>query len=274
MLLVLNRSWLVLLLTLLLPIVGMGQKVDKKAQRERQERRTEYQQKAEDAVKSGNLDLAWTYYDSVLSLGFVREVVWERAEVHRLRGDRARYCADIRSASDEFRADRREPYRSACVRYDSVPFSHTGLSQRRFPDATNVSRTLSFADGRTSYSMYDSRDSLIAELSIAPGDTIFSKVDSAASYTGGLEAMYKFLAQTTRYPRAALNAGVMGRVFVRFVIEKDGTTRDHLVVRGVHPELDAEAVRVLKLMPNWQPATFHGDPVPIQYILPINFVLR
>ena len=84
----------------------------------------------------------------------------------------------------------------------------------------------------------------------------------------------KFLAKRIRYPFEAMKKNITGKVFVTFVINKDGEPVDFKIARRVDPLLDREAIRVLQLMPNWKPGTQRGKPVSVEYTVPINFQLQ
>ena len=98
-----------------------------------------------------------------------------------------------------------------------------------------------------------------------------------AEFIGGNEEMIKFLSENVKYPEDVLlanekGANIHGRVYVKFVVEKDGSISDVEVVRSVHPSLDAESVRVVKLMSGkWTPATERGKPVRSKFTLPFVF---
>ena len=106
----------------------------------------------------------------------------------------------------------------------------------------------------------------------------FNKEDngpfSLAEYPGGFEAMAAYIAESVVYPEKAKAEGVQGKVFVQFIIEKDGSVGDATVFRGVSPECDEMALQVVKAMPKWQPATFKGKPARSRFMLPINFKLQ
>ena len=91
------------------------------------------------------------------------------------------------------------------------------------------------------------------------------------SFPGGSQALISFLRENTKYPEQAKKDSIEGRVVVAFIIDTDGSITDPEVVRGVHPLLDAEALRVVKLMPKWEPGTENGTPVKVKYNLPISF---
>ncbi|MBO5988238.1 MAG: energy transducer TonB [Paludibacteraceae bacterium] len=102
-------------------------------------------------------------------------------------------------------------------------------------------------------------------------DDLYINVDKRATFPGGHIKMAAFIKENIKYPEFAADNGVQGRVIVNFVVDKDGSISDIKVVRGVHPSLDAEAVRVVKLMPKWQPAERGGKPVRTKYMLPLSF---
>ena len=99
-------------------------------------------------------------------------------------------------------------------------------------------------------------------------------VEQKPSFKGGDAALYKWLNSQIVYPAAASEEGVQGIVIVAFVIEKDGRVTNVQVVRKKHPALDAEALRVVKKMPNWTPGRNNGQPVRVKYNLPVTFKLQ
>ncbi len=84
----------------------------------------------------------------------------------------------------------------------------------------------------------------------------------------------RFLSRHVRYPSTAVSGKVRGCVLVQFIVETDGKLTDFRVLEGVSPALDAEALRVVKLMPPWQPGRRNGKPVRFLYVIPVDFRLR
>lgn len=105
-------------------------------------------------------------------------------------------------------------------------------------------------------------------------DEVFKVVEVDPEFPGGEEALYKYLAENIKYPVMAKNNKVEGRVYITFVIDKDGTVSDAKVLRSVNEELDAEALRVINAMPKWKPGMQRGVPVRVQYNIPISFKLQ
>ncbi|MDH5367270.1 MAG: TonB family protein [Cyclobacteriaceae bacterium] len=105
-------------------------------------------------------------------------------------------------------------------------------------------------------------------------DDIFLIVESSPQPVGGLSAFYEFVANEINYPKAALRAQMGGKVFVMFVVNKDGSLSDFEIVKGVGLGCDEEAIRVLKKAPNWISGKQRGKNVRVRMVLPINFVLK
>jgi len=99
----------------------------------------------------------------------------------------------------------------------------------------------------------------------------FSFVDSWPQYPGGTAGVAKFVVSNTKYPEAALKDSVQGTVIVSYLIQVDGSIGDVKVVKSVHPALDAEAVRVIRLMERWKPAIQKGEPVKLMMSQQFNF---
>lgn len=110
--------------------------------------------------------------------------------------------------------------------------------------------------------------------SISPNETIFEIVEVMPEYPGGMQACLKYLANEIEYPKKAQDAGQQGRVIVQIVVSKEGKVVDPKIVRSVSPDLDAEAIRVVKSMPDWKPGKQRGQAVNVKYTLPIMFKLQ
>ena len=103
---------------------------------------------------------------------------------------------------------------------------------------------------------------------------VYDAVEQMPEFPGGVEEMMNYLSQNIHYPVNAAKNNVEGRVVLQFVVEKDGQIGEVMVARSVDPELDAEAVRVVKSMPNFIPGRQDGKPVAVWYTIPIFFKLQ
>lgn len=103
---------------------------------------------------------------------------------------------------------------------------------------------------------------------------VYEVVEQMPTFPGGDAALMKYLAENIKYPVSAQKAKEQGRVVVQFIVEKDGTVTGVKTVRSVTPALDAEAVRVIKAMPKWTPGKQGGQPVRVNYNVPVSFRLQ
>lgn len=103
--------------------------------------------------------------------------------------------------------------------------------------------------------------------------TIYNEPEEKASFHGGDRALSEWLCDNLRYPEISLENDVQGEVIVRFVVERDGTVTNPIIVKGVDKDLDKEALRVVKTMPRWNPGKNNGKVVKSYYYFPIIFQL-
>lgn len=106
-------------------------------------------------------------------------------------------------------------------------------------------------------------------------DEIFTVVEELPTFMGGGNAEFlRWVGERLTYPSKAADANVQGKVFIQFVIEKDGSITDVTVLKGIGFGADEEAARIVNAAPKWSPAKQRGKPVRIRMILPITFVLK
>ncbi|MFU8842948.1 MAG: energy transducer TonB [Bacteroidales bacterium] len=103
---------------------------------------------------------------------------------------------------------------------------------------------------------------------------VFTVVESMPEFPGGDAARIKYLNDNIIYPQMARESGIQGRVFVTFVVERDGSVTDVQVLRGIGGGCDEEALRVIRNMPKWVPGKQRGKPVRVQFNMPILFKLN
>ena len=105
-------------------------------------------------------------------------------------------------------------------------------------------------------------------------EVIYDIVEIKAQFPGGERELTRWLNENIKYPLVAQENGIQGKVFVSFVVRTDGRIDDVKVVRGVHPSLDNEAIRLVRAMPRWRPGKRQGTEVSSRFNLPVTFVLR
>lgn len=102
---------------------------------------------------------------------------------------------------------------------------------------------------------------------------VFTAVEKSPVFQGGDNAMWQYVNKNIRYPEECAERNIQGRVTVQFVVEKDGSVGDVKIIRGVDPQLDGEAVRLVRTFPKFEPGTMNGEPVRVWYTFPVNFRL-
>lgn len=103
---------------------------------------------------------------------------------------------------------------------------------------------------------------------------IFVIVEDMPEFPGGEVALRRWIANNIKYPVIAAENGIQGRVYVQFVVDRDGGISNAKIARGVDPSLDQEALRVVNSLPKWKPGMQRGKPVRVSYTVPINFQLQ
>ena len=99
---------------------------------------------------------------------------------------------------------------------------------------------------------------------------VFDVVEQMPEFPGGMEALFKYMAENMKYPEDAKKQQVEGRVLVQFIVETDGSVSNTEVLMRVFPSLDAEAVRVISGMPKWIPGKQNGKVVRVEYTIPVS----
>lgn len=104
-------------------------------------------------------------------------------------------------------------------------------------------------------------------------DEIFTIVEDQPEFPGGVQALYKYIGENLKYPSQAARMNIEGKVYVQFVVDKDGSVTDVQAVKGIGAGCDEEAVRVIKSIPKYKPGKQRGRPVRVKMIIPIVFQL-
>ncbi len=105
-------------------------------------------------------------------------------------------------------------------------------------------------------------------------DEIVIFVETQPSFPGGIDEFYRYLGQTVEYPKQAIRRGVSGKVFVEFVVDKDGSLSQLRVAKGIGAGCDEEALRVIRNSPRWNPGKQRGRAVRVRMVVPITFRLQ
>ena len=118
------------------------------------------------------------------------------------------------------------------------------------------------------------KDEIVVEEKKPEPEKVFTAVEQMPQFPGGEGELMKYISSHIKYPPMAMENGVQGRVVVQFVVTKDGSVGQVKVMRGKDPDLDKEAVRVVKSLPKFIPGKMNGQAVNVWYTLPISFKLQ
>lgn len=105
-------------------------------------------------------------------------------------------------------------------------------------------------------------------------EEIFTTVEENPTFNGGIVELYRFIGKNLRYPIEARNKNIDGKVFVKFIVRADGSTSDISVLKGIGAGCDEEVVRVIGMMPKWNPGKQSGKPVSVYFTMPVSFILE
>ncbi|MBR6249700.1 MAG: M56 family metallopeptidase [Bacteroidales bacterium] len=152
-----------------------------------------------------------------------------------------------------------------------VAFAQISCSENKDEDSENIDSEITSPEDLVDAKAIEVKDGKIYK---SPEDEIFKIVEDMPKYPGGQEALQIYLSEQVKYPENAIKRQVEGRVFVSFVIDKEGYVTDVKMAKGVDPDLDAEAMRVVASMPQWTPGKQRGIPVAVSFTIPINFKLN
>ncbi len=129
-------------------------------------------------------------------------------------------------------------------------------------------------EGGVDYSLIEVEETKEEEIVDDRRDEAYTYVEEMPSFPGGNDEVMKFIISNITYPEIARRAGVNGRVMVQYVVEKTGEITNVAVLKGIGAGCDEEAVRVVKMMPNWKPGKQNGKPVRVKMVVPILFRLQ
>ena len=141
-------------------------------------------------------------------------------------------------------------------------------------DELEISFDIEMTDHMTIELLPDKIEVGLEDVEEEESEEIFLIVEEQPAPIGGMKAFYEHINSTIRYPSSARRMGIQGRVFVQFVIEKDGSISQVEVLRGISESCNSEAIRVVSDAPAWKPGKQRGKPVRVKMVLPVSFRLK
>lgn len=150
------------------------------------------------------------------------------------------------------------------------------VSQEELQETTTAIGSTTFDEGTDDLNVVrEHKEEVIVEEKHDDIETkVFDAVEQMPSFPGGTEELMKWLSKNLTYPTLAAENGIQGTVTVQFVVQKDGSIGEVRVARGKDPDLDKEAVRVVKKLPKFIPGRMNGQPVNVWFTLPVRFKLQ
>jgi len=122
--------------------------------------------------------------------------------------------------------------------------------------------------------IFGQNDSTFIEEPEYEDEIIYEMVETVPEFPGGMEGLYAFLTENLEYPKMAKHSDIQGKIYIGFVVERDGSISNVEVIKGRHESLDNEAIRVIKMMPKWKPGEQQGRLVRAKFVIPIVFHLE
>lgn len=223
---------------------------------------TDYYNSGIELFKKGEYRSADSLFTLSLNKYSASDAFANRA-IARLRlGNEEGFCNDIYMATANGDSSARNLFLKKCTVNDTTYFdTKTRIIARHKYDSIKDSIIID-SSGRKFW--YNPVDTL-------PGDSF---VLSMPVFPGKEEGLLNFLRMNIHYPAESRNKGIQGIVYVAFVVSNEGNVKDIKILRGINDELDAEAIRVISIMPQWFPGIQKGRFMSVQYNLPIQFVVK
>ena len=162
---------------------------------------------------------------------------------------------------------KRAPLRRRLSALSLIPAIGVGIAVTAVPSVAGILKAIAETSANTAETNATVADEAPQER------VVFVAVEDHAEFPEGMDALMKWLRKNVMYPPEAEKYGIQGRVIIKFVIEADGTVTNPEIVRGVSPDLDDEAMRLVGSMPKWTPAKVNGKEVASYFTLPIVFRL-
>lgn len=232
-------------------------------------------QKGKLAADAGKFQEAVIYFTKSLELVPVAETYLARAKAYNALGDSCNFCKDLLEAGKLENSEARVLYQSKCTRKLTLTKIPDSLN-RKYPNILSCEYKYIVCNPVYSRDImyYNNKKSLIIVSTYYGPDSTYTIVSKLPEFAGGEKARNRFLAENITYPMSATLEGIQGTVYVSFTVDKTGNVTNVKLLQGIGGDCDAEAIRVIQLMPKWIPGTENGQPVDMIFNMPIYFKLQ
>jgi TonB family protein len=180
---------------------------------------------------------------------------------------------DIQSQVDQLKKDNPKNTYSVLETYEKGQNAVLELAKKGYNLDESIGTQIVNSGDRTFVIVTKNAESIKFAEATKSGD-VYTFVEEMATPKIGMDAFQKFIVENLKYPTHAKNSKIEGKVFIKFIVNLDGTLSDFLVMKGIDEECDQEAIRVLKASGEWNPGKQTGKPVRVAFIMPFNFQLN
>ncbi len=222
-------------------------------------------------MQAGDLKAADSLFTESLMIFPHKDTFFNKALVKLKQNDQHGFCDFLYWAAFYGDKEADSLYKLHCLKTVKLLSSPYDSLMPLYPEKKYEIVEKNISGSRVKVSFYDKNDSIIAELKILNGTRFYSNLSYKAYYPGGTAMLNKFLENNIMYPQPAIDKKIKGKVYVAFTVDKDGYVKNEKVVSGVHELLDNEALRVIRLIGRWVPATDKGKNISSVVTLNIDF---
>ncbi len=225
------------------------------------------------AIQSNKYKEGITYLTLSINEFPTSNAYFNRAAAYSYLGDTCNFCADLVKASKFHDYGALNLFNENCL-YSKNEVNAPDSIKSKYPDIISIEiiHTKCNTDSLIKY-VHDNNGKQTSSIQITETDSspVFTIVEEMPSFVGGEDARTRFLATNIIYPETATNQRIQGTVYVSFIINGEGFVTDVKILRGIGGGCDEEAVRVVQMMPKWNPGRQNGKTVRVLFNMPIDF---
>lgn len=236
-----------------------------------------YYKQAVKSFKARDYKRADSLFTRSLELEKHPDTYYSRAVCRNYLGDLCGYCVDLNAAAQMGDKESKKQKQKDCMIKDSLFIA--GATVQKELAAQQLKKVVTRAEclKYNEVLFYNDSNRVILAYEYEDGrDTLYSKCEQIPSYVGGTTAMYNYISRNIQYPASARINGITGTVFIQFKVLSNGIAQDYEILKGVKNcfDCDMEAVRVIRSIGHWYPATHQGRAVNFIFRMPIRFRIQ
>jgi TonB family protein len=204
------------------------------------------------------------------------DAYFNRAAAYFQLGDTCSFCNDLKKASDLNDFEAQKLYIEKCTSSITIKNAPDSMKSENLKvKEIQVIHSKCNSDSIVTY-IYEKQQSEISSSETNKSDTspVYVIVEEMPTFSGGEKARISFINNTLTYPVAAKNKMISGTVYISYIIDTNGSVTDAKVLKGIGGGCDEEALRMVKMMPKWNPGKQNGKPVRVLFNMPVNFMLK